>query len=188
MQDHLGGCQFPDPWLFVPDIWADMVERFSVSSVLDVGCGPGYATKWFSDNGCRAVGIEGWQEAISKSPVPELIIKHDYTTGPIELGQRFDLCWCAEFVEHVEAKYSEHFIASFAACRVVTMTHAVPGQGGYHHVNEQPEDYWIDALVKYGLVLDGYSTAHYRSMRHNVPYGINHLLIFNNTLWQQKES
>jgi hypothetical protein len=29
------------------------------------------------------------------------------------------------------------------------MTNAVPGQGGHHHVNEQPTEYWIEHLKKY---------------------------------------
>jgi len=28
------------------------------------------------------------------------------------------------------------------------MTHALPGQGGHHHVNEQPAQYWIDHLKR----------------------------------------
>jgi hypothetical protein len=30
------------------------------------------------------------------------------------------------------------------------MTNALPGQGGYHHVNEQPTEYWIEHLKNYG--------------------------------------
>jgi hypothetical protein len=28
----------------------------------------------------------------------------------------------------------------------IFLTHALPGQGGYHHVNEQNAEYWIDKI------------------------------------------
>ena len=30
------------------------------------------------------------------------------------------------------------------------MTHAVPGQGGHHHVNCQPSEYWIERIEALG--------------------------------------
>jgi hypothetical protein len=33
------------------------------------------------------------------------------------------------------------------------MTHAVPGQKGWHHVNCQPSEYWIDHLARRGYEL-----------------------------------
>ena len=33
------------------------------------------------------------------------------------------------------------------------MTHAVPGQPGYHHVNCQPSEYWINHLANRGFTV-----------------------------------
>jgi hypothetical protein len=33
------------------------------------------------------------------------------------------------------------------------MTHALPGQGGYHHVNCQPPEYWINHMKERGYNL-----------------------------------
>jgi hypothetical protein len=30
--------------------------------------------------------------------------------------------------------------------KIIVMTNALPGQGGHHHVNEQPTEYWINQL------------------------------------------
>ena len=32
---------------------------------------------------------------------------------------------------------------SLRSGKIILITHAVPGQGGYHHVNLQTSDYWI---------------------------------------------
>ncbi len=181
MQTHLGGCFFPDPNLYVPEVWAELVSTFNVKSVLDVGCGGGHAVQWFRFHGIDAWGIEGWQHAIDKSPIPDFIWKHDYTTGPIQyIGRNFDLCWCCEFVEHVEEIYISNFVASFKACRVLAMTHATPGQGGYHHVNERQAGYWIDGLEMFGFRFDPGETERFRRMGQGAPYGVPNILIFHN--------
>ena len=40
----------------------------------------------------------------------------------------------------------KNFINDFKLCNYVAMTYAPPGQGGYHHVNCQPKEYWIENL------------------------------------------
>jgi len=59
-------------------------------------------------------------------------IQHDLTKGAV--FARVDLVLCQEVVEHIEEKYLENLLDSFATGKYVLMTHAVPGQGGHHHV------------------------------------------------------
>jgi hypothetical protein len=33
--------------------------------------------------------------------------------------------------------------------KFIVMTNALPGQGGYHHVNEQKTEYWVEHLARY---------------------------------------
>jgi hypothetical protein len=33
--------------------------------------------------------------------------------------------------------------------KFIVMTNALKGQGGHHHVNEQPTEYWVNHLRKY---------------------------------------
>jgi len=44
------------------------------------------------------------------------------------------------------------------------MTHAIPGQGGHHHVNERYEKYWIDVLSSHGFVFDPEITSKCREL------------------------
>jgi hypothetical protein len=130
------------------------VDTLNVKSVLDVGCGMGYQMQEFMKYCDEVVGVDGSAYATQNSPVKENIFQHDYTIGELETEDRYDLCWCCEFVEHVEGKYVDNFLSTFAFAKYVAMTHAVPGQGGHHHVNCQPEEYWIDHMVRYGFEYD----------------------------------
>jgi len=119
------------------------------SSFLDVGCGPGGMVHQAEIQGFDSFGIDG--DFTLERYNPERFLIHDFTTGPVSLDRTFDVCWCVEFVEHVYAEYILNFAVAWQQCKNLAMTHATPGQGGYHHVNEQPKEYWIDVLDQYGF-------------------------------------
>ncbi|PUE31007.1 hypothetical protein B9Z35_08195 [Limnohabitans sp. Jir61] len=77
-----------------------------------------------------------------------------YPTVQIDLTKskvvaRVDLVHCQEVVEHIEAEFLDNLLSSLTCGRIIVMTNALPGQGGHHHVNEQPTEYWIENLKKY---------------------------------------
>ena len=155
LEEHLGGYYTTiDPPSQCPKMWKYIIETLNVKSVLDVGCGMGYAMQEFMKYCDEVVGIDGSSYALQNSPVKENIFSHDYTIGELETEDRYDLCWCCEFVEHVGEQYVDNFLSTFAFCNYVAMTHAVPGQGGHHHVNCQPKEYWIEKLKEYGFEYD----------------------------------
>lgn len=141
MPEHLGGyVPDGDPATWFPDLWTYMVERIGVRSILDIGAGNGRTMDFFIGLGCDVMGVEGTPQD------HPFIIQHDYTHGPLTFDYRFDLCWCCEFVEHVEEQHIPNFMASMDACDLLLMTHAFPGQPGHHHVNCQPPEYWMAQL------------------------------------------
>ena len=155
VEGHLGGYYTTvDPPSQCPKMWKHIIDTFNVKSVLDVGCGMGYAMQEFMKYCDEVVGIDGSSYALMNSPVKENIFQHDYTIGELETEDRYDLCWCCEFVEHVGEQYVDNFLSTFAFCNYVAMTHAVPGQRGHHHVNCQPKEYWIEKLKEYGFEYD----------------------------------
>ncbi len=152
---HLGGyVTGGDPATVFPDLWRWFVEGpLAVKSVLDVGCGDGVALQHFRDLGCYALGIEGVPQGRKN------IVEHDFAKGPCPVTaswkrDQFDLVWSCEFVEHVEEQYMPNFLEAFKEGRYVAMTHAAPGQPGWHHVNCRSADYWIGAMATIGYQLD----------------------------------
>lgn len=147
---HLGGHMHMS-WIDEP-VLDYLIGRYGIKSMLDVGCGLGAMIDLAQEKGLIALGIDG-------DPQIEhaYVIQHDYAIYPRHMPN-FDLIWCVEFVEHVEAQYQDNYLATFNAGRVLYLTAAYPGQGGYHHVNEQPMDYWIDLLTARGWQLDQEAT------------------------------
>jgi SAM-dependent methyltransferase len=162
---HLGGyVAGGDPATYYPELWDWLVKEQGVKSVLDVGCGDGVALDYFAGLGCATLGVEGTPQDHPR------IERHDYTLGswpsyPLDgaVGP-FDLVWCCEFVEHVEERYVPNFLWSFKLGRLLLMTHAEPGQAGYHHVNCRERDYWVGALAAAGFALDLDFTGRARSV------------------------
>lgn len=154
-----------DPATWYPRLWRWAVESLGIRSVLDVGCGEGHAARFFRDLGCRVLGVDGSVQARRDSRIPDAHVLHDFTRGTYVPGEDFDLVWSAEFVEHVEESYCEHFLRTFeAARRVLMMTFAVPDQPGHHHVNLQEQDYWIDQLHAHGFRYDAERTRETRQL------------------------
>jgi hypothetical protein len=179
--EHLGGAflDAPDFNTHLPDVWMYLIDKYHVKSVLDIGAGAGWSTKWFADQGLLALGIEGWPEALEQSQCRDRIVAHDYARGPMVPSMVFDLGWCAEFVEHIEEEYIPNFMASFQACSHVCMTHGEIGQLGYHHVNCQSTDYWIEKMRPYGFDYDAEETAHLRTTdTRRAPWGRRTLTFF----------
>ena len=151
---HLGGyANGGDLNTWSPEIWDYLIEKYNPMSCLDVGCGEGQSLEYFMKNkiGLRGLGVEGMQKAINDSPISENIKKHDFIEGEFITDDTFDMCWCCEFVEHVEEKYMDNFLNLFMKCKVVAMTHAVPGQPGHHHVNCKSSEYWIKNMSDRGF-------------------------------------
>lgn len=136
---------------------AYLKARFAIATMLDVGCGPGGQLDEATRHGIDAYGVDGDPHMARAN-----VRIHDYTTGPLP-AEAFDLIWCMEFVEHIEERYVDHFLATFAGGRVLFLTAAPPGFPGWHHVNCQPESYWIALLGRHGWALDEDATAWVRA-------------------------
>lgn len=147
---HLGGyVEGGDPATRYPQLWDWLVDGpLAVRTVLDVGCGEGHALDHFLGRGCNAIGVDGVPQ-----PHPR-ILQHDYAEAPFFPGVEFDLVWCCEFVEHLEERHLANALPSLTSGRHLLLTHAEPGQPGYHHVNCQPASYWRGVLAGHGLLLD----------------------------------
>lgn len=174
-RDHLGGCILNDvvgdinTWC--PCLWDGLIDLTNAKSMVDVGCGVGYSLQYFSSKGLSVVGIDGLEDVLHHSPISDRIIIHDYTKDAYMLDRDVDLAWSCEFVEHVEERFVENFMKTFDKCAYVGMTHALPGQVGYHHVNCQPKEYWINLFAQRGFAYKEVETNTLKECMGDKPYG-----------------
>ncbi len=146
---HLGGnMKGGDPHCWCPELWEWLVTRYAPRMVLDVGCGEGHALGWLGKRGVQCIGIEGLPANAAQCPEP--VIVHDFAQAPIALTG-INLVWSCEVVEHVEEKHLPNLLSALCSGSVLAMTAAHPGQGGFHHVNEQPAEYWIKHIEAQGF-------------------------------------
>ena len=145
-ESHLGGNVIEgDPFTFAPSAWRYLLERFAIKSVLDLGSGRGYAANFFHTLGAQVIAVDGFKENCESAIFPTVHI--DLTKSVVHT--RVDLVHCQEVVEHIEEKFIDNLISSLTCGRLIVMTNALPGQGGHHHVNEQPTEYWIEKFHRY---------------------------------------
>jgi SAM-dependent methyltransferase len=158
---HLGGnIHEGDAYTFAPSVWDYLIDRFAVRSVLDLGAGLGYSSRYFHRAGVEVVAVDGLEYNVKHSVFPSMRV--DLTLSRVVC--RVDLVHCQEVVEHIEEKYLENLLLSLTCGRFIVMTNALPGQGGYHHVNEQPTDYWIGHLKRHGCEVMAEDTKRVRAL------------------------
>lgn len=154
-QGHLGGyIEGGDDATWYPDLWDWLCEqpREGQWRVLDIGCGEGHSLKYFRDVlSCVVVGTDGVEQ---DDPDIHVVDYTKGTSGILPYEPAFDIGWCCEVVEHIEERYLPNLLEDFARCDTVLLTHAEPGQQGYHHVNLQTADYWKGALAAIGYRYD----------------------------------
>jgi hypothetical protein len=70
--------------------------------------------------------------------------------------------------EHISEQYVPNLMVTMVrnTSRWVFFTHALPGQGGHHHVNCRAPRYWLDLFSSYGCTLEESLTETARSLAH----------------------
>lgn len=150
-EGHLGGfIAENDPATFTPNLWQTICLEYNIKSVIDVGCGMGYAIGEMLKF-AECVGIDGSTYVQYHSKWSGLIELFDFSIAKYLPTRTFDLAWSSEFLEHVEEKYIENYIEIFKNSQYAAITYADIGQDGHHHVNCQPKQYWIDLFESHGL-------------------------------------
>ena len=113
-------------------------------SVLDVGCGTGAWLSVYVSHGVSDVcGLDGGYVARESLTIsPDRFRDVDLSRG-FDIGRTFDLVQSLEVAEHLPPSSSDRFVDSLTRHgQSIMFSAAVPGQGGAHHVNEQPYEFW----------------------------------------------
>jgi SAM-dependent methyltransferase len=139
--DHL-----EDAWLKENELITELIyDKFKPKSVVDFGCGSGTYLYFFSKRGVNKLkGFEGSQNAIELALIDEKYIDKCDITKKVELNETYDLCICFEVAEHLPESCVDAFLDNLcSSSATILFTAAPPGQGGRHHVNLKPVQYWI---------------------------------------------
>jgi SAM-dependent methyltransferase len=132
-----------------------VLPALDIGSVLDIGCaGGGWLKEWKQAGIGELLGVDGaYVNAADLEIEPEHFVPQDLS-HPFDLGKTFDLVQSFEVAEHIDESASDVFVSNVAkhARRYILFSAAVPGQGGEHHVNEQPYDFWRRRFAKHGFV------------------------------------
>ena len=158
LDGRLGGCAIKnDLGTYYPLMWKQLVDELDAKSVVDVGCGFGYALSYFTEDlGLDGVGIEGSSKVTECSPLKDLIIVNDYekSSPALPKDKIFDFAWCCEFLEHVRRDNLDKIFDTFLKCKYVAITFARPGQTGHNHVNCKNESYWVRNFEDRGFSME----------------------------------
>jgi len=142
-------------------------EEFQPSRVIDVGCGVGIYLAAFEKLGVEIHGCDGSENAIQDNLVGAEHLELVDLREPQSFPGEWDLCICFEVAEHLPPEHAPTLVKTLTeASDQIVFTAAAPGQGGTHHYNEQPKEYWKKLFKSYGFVfLDDATKRVRRKMR-----------------------
>ena len=136
--------------------------HLGVTSMIDIGCGPGWMSEVAHNLGVAWYGVDGDEEALDAKLGT---VVHDFSTGPCRhfYDLPCDLAWSVEFLEHVDEEFVPNFMSTFRMCKYAVVTAAPPGYPGHHHVNCRTQDYWKGVFASSGFAFLPNETQQVRS-------------------------
>lgn len=137
-----------------------LADRISVRSLVDLGCGQAIilARVAVRCNAKELMGIDGSYAASRVRIPPNRFLPLDLETANLHMlvQNSFDLAMCLEVVEHLTFPAADRIIDWMCGhASVILFSAAIPGQGGYGHINEQWPSYWIERFKRRDFEVDG---------------------------------
>jgi SAM-dependent methyltransferase len=131
------------------------------NSILDLGCGSGAWLRAALEHGyTTATGIDlsssldlirqktTFQKYISNRSLT--LIEKDFVNDPLSNLDFADVSICLEVLEHLPNEIAKSLVKLLTeTSHFVVFSAAQPGQGGTHHINEQPLTYWVEEFARY---------------------------------------
>ncbi len=130
-------------------------DAAQLHSVIDIGCGRGVWLEEFSKRGVAQIKGRDGPWVLKANP---LVTSDNFEATdlaqPFGESSKFDLAMTLEVAEHLDEGRADGFVASLAGLSdTIMFSAAIAGQGGQHHVNEQPLSYWSAKFEAHGFRL-----------------------------------
>ena len=167
-----------------------MQRGLPIGSVLDVGAGVGaWAAEWLASGATEVVAVDGCYASGNALLVPQkCFIAHDLAQ-PLNLERQFDLVQSLEVAEHIAPDRADCFVDTLVTHGdVILFSAAVPNQGGEHHVNEQPPEYWRRKFAARGYSAFDWLRPQLSGSNEVEPWYRYNSLIYANAVGQQRLS
>ena len=130
-----------------------LVDLFHPRSVVDFGCGVGDWLAEFHAHGVeRILGLDGTWVPTANLQFPASCFRNIDFTSEYGLDDQFDLAVCLEVAEHFTDQHAARLISTLTTCSdLVLFSAAIPGQGGYQHINERFQGDWVSRFAEKGF-------------------------------------
>jgi len=137
-------------------------------TIIDIGCGNGYYTKYLNLYPLHCVGYDG--NPNTEKITDNLCKVADFTVRQI-LGKR-DWVLSLEVGEHIPSEFEDIFIDNLDKHNKegMVISWAIEGQGGDGHVNCHNNDYVTNKICKLGYKLDINNTQFLRNSASAYPF------------------
>jgi SAM-dependent methyltransferase len=140
----------------------EIARRFQPASAVDWGCGAGLHVAALAEFGVHVLGVDGveWPEEFRAPGIEFRRVDLSLACPEGIVPGEYDLSLCLDVMEHLPESDSQVALENITrGARLLLLSCAPPGQGGHHHVNEQPRRYWIKRLADMGWVYDRRATG-----------------------------
>lgn len=157
----------------------------SIDRMVDVGGGAGAWAKVWEEAGVTTTLVDG---DYVENPMVKDFRAHDLSK-PIDLGERFDLVQTLEVAEHLPETSASDFVDTLTRHGdIVLFSAAVKGQGGEHHVNEQPVEYWRKKFAERGYACFDFLRPQIQNNADVKPWYRYNIVLFANEVGQARLS
>jgi SAM-dependent methyltransferase len=140
----------------------EIARRFQPETAVDWGCGTGLHAAALAECGVAVTAVDGVR-ADQDLLASNIDVRIADLTQPIPdnlVTRPYDLSLCIDVMEHLfERDANQALINVTNGAGVVILSCAPPGQGGHHHVNEQPRRYWVKRMAELGWRYDRRETG-----------------------------
>lgn len=128
-----------------------LLNAHGISDAMDLGCGYGRYVRYLKWRGFHCQGYDGHPETVERSGGDASVMD---IAVPITNLDRVPAVISLEVGEHIPGEYEETYLSNLAGLcsNLLIISWALPGQGGYGHVNCRSNEYVTNQMNLRGFI------------------------------------